>query len=57
MLAPQRIVFHNKIADGGLILSRNSPRGDFQTGDIISWHLLNLAVCLAAIWTNGMICA
>jgi len=31
--------------------------GDFQTGDIISWHLLSLAACLAAIWTNETICA
>jgi len=57
IFAPRRISFHNKITAGGLISSRNSLRGDFQIGDIISWHLLNLAPCLAAIWTNGTIFA
>jgi len=33
--------------------SLNLSPGDFQMGDFISWHL----ACLAAIWTNRMICA
>ena len=58
IVSPRWISLDYKIAASGLISSWwNMPRGDFQTGDIISWHLLNLAAYLPAIWTNGTICA
>jgi len=36
-----------------LFSSRNFPQGDFQTGDIISWH----PACLAVMDEYGTICA
>jgi len=49
LLGGYRHSYDNKIATGGFISSRDLPRGDFQTGYFISWHLLNLAACLAAM--------
>jgi len=53
IFAAQRISYDNKIAAGGLILSRSLLQWDFLTGDFISWH----PGILAAMAEYTTICA